>query len=338
MQLKVIVAFRAMDVIDTHPIETLIERHDRLHGVQEVRIPVPFGELAGKWWGPRNVRPIVCLHGWQDNAGTFDTLIPLLPPHMSFLALDLPGHGYSSRIPDGMTYQPMNVFYLLNFVINEYGWKKISLMSHSMGSVLQYPYAAIFPTKVDFLISFDALKPQIFRDEVLISMLSDLTPELLKADLRNQEKSEPPSYSYEETIDRLFEGAVNSITRESCPFLLQRNLRKSAKFPDKYYFARDSRLKYGTGFLWSQDVNKRLAQNLTMPFLFIKATESPYWEKKRYYDEVIEILERNNPRFELRYVEGTHHVHLSHPERVAPVVTDFLNRYWQKDEDVASKL
>uniref|UniRef100_A0A182PJ13 AB hydrolase-1 domain-containing protein n=1 Tax=Anopheles epiroticus TaxID=199890 RepID=A0A182PJ13_9DIPT len=301
--------------------------------VQEVRIPVPFGELAGKWWGPRNVRPIVCLHGWQDNAGTFDTLIPLLPSHMSFLALDLPGHGYSSRIPDGMSYQPLNVCYLLHFVMQEYGWKQISLMSHSMGSVLHYVYAGLFPARVDFLISLDALKPQIFRDSVVVSMLSELTPELMKADRRNQERTEPPSYTYEETVDRLYEGAVNSITREACPFLLQRNLRKSAKFPNRYYFARDSRLKYGMGFLWSQEVNKRLAQNLTMPFLFVKATESPYWERKQYYDEVIEILERNNSRFELRSVEGTHHVHLTHPERVAPIVTDFLNRYWQRDED-----
>uniref|UniRef100_A0AAG5D9Q4 AB hydrolase-1 domain-containing protein n=1 Tax=Anopheles atroparvus TaxID=41427 RepID=A0AAG5D9Q4_ANOAO len=327
-----------MTDVDAEPIETLVERHDARHGVQEVRIPVPFGELAGKWWGPRNIRPIVCLHGWQDNAGTFDTLIPLLPKHMSFLAIDLPGHGYSSRIPHGMSYQPMNVFYLLNFVMSEYGWKKISLMSHSMGSVLHFAYAAVFPARVDFVISLDALKPQVLKDNVIVSMLSELTPEFVRADLRNQDKSEPPSYTYEETVDRLYQGAVNSITREACPFLLQRNIRKSAKFPDKYYFARDSRLKYGLGFLWSQEVNVRLAQNLTMPFLFIKASDSPYWERKKNYDDVIEILQRNNAYFELRHVEGTHHVHLSHPERVVPIITDFLKKYWQKDEDVASKL
>ncbi|XP_053675861.1 probable serine hydrolase [Anopheles nili] len=324
--------------VDIESKKTIVERNDREHGVQEVRIPVPFGEIAGKWWGPRNIRPIVCLHGWQDNAGTFDTLIPLLPSNISFLALDLPGHGYSSRIAHGMTYQPMNIFHMLNFVINEYGWKKISFMSHSMGSVLHYAYAAVFPTRVDFIISLDALKPQVLSENVIVSMLSDLTPEFVKADLRNQLKSEPPSYTYEEAIDRLYEGTVNSITREACPFLLQRNIRKSSKFPDKYYFARDSRLKYGAGFLWSQEVNKRLAQNLTMPFLFIKATESPFWERKQNYDEVIEILQRNNPHFELQYVEGTHHVHLSNPERVAPFVRDFLTKHWQKDEDVSSSL
>lgn len=33
--------------------------------VQEVSIPVPWGEIRGKWWGPTDSRPILSLHGWQ---------------------------------------------------------------------------------------------------------------------------------------------------------------------------------------------------------------------------------------------------------------------------------
>lgn len=32
---------------------------------KEVTIPVPWGHVAGKWWGPTNKRPILTLHGWQ---------------------------------------------------------------------------------------------------------------------------------------------------------------------------------------------------------------------------------------------------------------------------------
>lgn len=32
---------------------------------EEVRIPVPWGHIAGKWWGPQNKRPILVMHGWQ---------------------------------------------------------------------------------------------------------------------------------------------------------------------------------------------------------------------------------------------------------------------------------
>ncbi len=40
---------------------------------------VPWGEMRGQVWGPSNGRPVLCLHGWADNCGTFNTLIPLLP-------------------------------------------------------------------------------------------------------------------------------------------------------------------------------------------------------------------------------------------------------------------
>lgn len=32
---------------------------------EEVRIPVPWGHIAGKWWGPQDKRPIFVIHGWQ---------------------------------------------------------------------------------------------------------------------------------------------------------------------------------------------------------------------------------------------------------------------------------
>jgi hypothetical protein len=39
--------------------------------VEEVRIKVSWGFLAGKWWGPKNIQPILTIHGWQ---GRFEIL------------------------------------------------------------------------------------------------------------------------------------------------------------------------------------------------------------------------------------------------------------------------
>ena len=69
-----------------------------------------------------------------------------------------------------------------------------------------------------------------------------------------------------------------------------------------------------------------LAKKIKMPYLFIKATESPYYERKIYYDEIIDIL-KTNPDFQLHYVEATHHLHLTHPELVAPIINAFLQKY-----------
>ncbi|GBP10884.1 Serine hydrolase-like protein [Eumeta japonica] len=76
-------------------------RHIHSIPVKEVKIPTQWGFIAGKLWGNDQQRPILALHGWQDNAGTWDTLIPLLPKEYSFLAIDFPGHGQSSWYPPG---------------------------------------------------------------------------------------------------------------------------------------------------------------------------------------------------------------------------------------------
>lgn len=46
---------------------------------------VPWGEVRGQVWGPAHGRPVLCLHGWADNSGTFNRLIPLLPNGIVFL-------------------------------------------------------------------------------------------------------------------------------------------------------------------------------------------------------------------------------------------------------------
>ena len=53
--------------------------------VSELCVPVPWGEIRGKVWGPDHGRPVLCVHGWADNCGTFNNLIPLLPKGNCFV-------------------------------------------------------------------------------------------------------------------------------------------------------------------------------------------------------------------------------------------------------------
>jgi len=50
---------------------------------------VPWGEMRGQVWGPPHGRPVLCLHGWADNSGSFNTLIPLLPKGISIGFMDI---------------------------------------------------------------------------------------------------------------------------------------------------------------------------------------------------------------------------------------------------------
>ena len=60
-------------------------------------------QFLGKTWGNPQGIPVICLHGWLDNACSFDALAPLLPNDShKFIAIELPGHGFSSHFPEGL--------------------------------------------------------------------------------------------------------------------------------------------------------------------------------------------------------------------------------------------
>jgi len=73
-------------------------------------------------------------------------------------------------------------------------------------------------------------------------------------------------------------------------------------------------------------VSKELAKRINIPYCFIKATNSPYYERKEYYDEIIEILKQSE-QFESHLVDSTHHLHLTEPEKVAPIITAFIDKH-----------
>lgn len=89
---------------------------------------ITINKKIGKWWGPKEIQPILSVHGWQDNAGTFDKLIPIIiNNNTSLFCIDLPGHGFSSHNPEGTFYY---VFWdgviLLRRIVKHFKWDKVS--------------------------------------------------------------------------------------------------------------------------------------------------------------------------------------------------------------------
>lgn len=280
------------------------------------------------------------MHGWQDNAGTFDSLAPYLLEHHSVLAIDLPGHGLSSRIQDGLFYSTIDALLLIKQIKETYSWEKVSLLGHSMSSILGFVYCSLYPEDVDLMIGLDALKPHILKPKSLIPRLRRGLNDFILANERNSSKSEPPAYLYEELVERLQKGTYGSISKEGCDILLQRAISKSKHQPGKFFFHRDTRLKTFNFATFTQDQVLEMVENMaSKPYLFIKASKSPIFEDKAYYLEAKEHMLKHNPQFEYHEVPGTHHVHLNEPLVVSGIISEFLNRIRPVDKDMAqSKL
>ena len=59
-----------------------------MNAPRERRIELPWLTLAALEWGDPAAPPLVALHGWLDNAGSFAALAPLLPPHCRVVAVE----------------------------------------------------------------------------------------------------------------------------------------------------------------------------------------------------------------------------------------------------------
>lgn len=289
---------------------------------------MPWGYVLGRWYGNRKVRPILALHGWLDNLGSWSKLIPLLPQHVGVLCIDLPGHGFSSKLPTGVIYHAVDYVCVILRIMQEYNWTKVSILSHSMSSMISFIFAALYPNRLDMLICIDVVRSRYRQPAAQIDYIRTNIEKYMVEDERfaNQSQMEPPAYTFSQLEGVLYQGSSKSVELANCHFLLERNIQKSTKYPDKYYFSRDGRLKYYFEFTTSPPFAAELAQRITnVPYCVIKGSESNYIDEES--EEVIEILRRNNPHFELHEVTGTHHVHLNNADDVAAILCPFINRH-----------
>ncbi|KAF9802390.1 hypothetical protein SFRURICE_009072 [Spodoptera frugiperda] len=291
---------------------------------KEIQIPLKFGHIAGKLWGNSNERPILALHGWQDNAGTWDPLIPMILKDRPILALDFPGHGFSSWIPPDMQYYQWELPRIILYLKEYFKMEKVSILSHSMGAIASMRFASVFPDDVDFYIAIDSL---IYDDYDLDAVVSKI-PKTMKKALISQTRlnDEPPTYTLEEITKIWHLGTRKSVAMESVQHLLKRGIKASKSDPNKYYFSRDSRLKYTLFNPEDKKFVEALVRRLKCPTLYVKAIDSPY-SADAYSIEMREILEQNNENYEFHFVPGTHHVHLNNPELIAPLIKNFIQNH-----------
>ncbi|XP_076626922.1 putative serine hydrolase isoform X1 [Colletes latitarsis] len=300
-----------------------INNQNKTHSVEEIQIPVPWGHLSGKWWGPKGIQPIMALHGRQDNAGSFDTLIPLLPDDISVLCVDMPGHGLSSHYPKGHYYYVYwDGITLLRRIMKHFSWSKAKLLGHSLGGAISFLYAASYPDEVEFLISIDIAGPSVKNITENAGVTGVTVDRFLKYE--RLEFDSVPSYTYDEALQIVEDAYQGSITKESAAILMKRGTRPSGE-PKRYCFSRDARLKVSLLSMPSMDLLLAYADKIKCAYLNIRASNGLKYDRPENYNEILDHIKIGAKRFEYHKVEGTHHVHLNNPERVAPLITKFIS-------------
>lgn len=225
-----------------------------------------------------------------------------------------------------MIYSYYDTVVLMERIRREYNWDKLSVMGHSLGGLCSFFYATIFPDKLDLVVALDSFLPYI--TEMVALMKNNVETVIVEEEQQLGQETEPRSYDYEELLDKIVQGSHYSVDRENAKYLLTRNMKKSTKYPRKYYFNYDRRLRgFDRPSRHIQDI-MHFAQHVTCPVMYCMGDESYMRPLTRKATQPVrDFLMENNPDFQVKFGPGAHHFHLTHAEDWAADISAFIRKY-----------
>ena len=297
-------------------------KEDLSNSYKEISFQVPWGIIAAKAWGPEDGKPFLGLHGWLDNANTFDKIARLLPENIRFVAMDFPGHGLSSHRWPGMPYIHFECVADVKKVVSQLGWEKFSIISHSMGAFMASLYAGTFPNDVENVVLIDYGGYPAWRAEK-----PDLVLARYAARMANMTSRTPRVYErVEAAAARREEPSLNGSTLHKDDALLITK-RGTTATKDGVIFSHDPMVRELVfPFYLPQFSILLVLSKIKCAVLILEGSESLHLEEKGQETR----LERlsvicQHAKFKMwKTFQGGHHLHLDNPEQTAQQIKQFL--------------
>ncbi len=282
-------------------------------GGEELRLELPGLTLAACAWGPRDGAPVLALHGWLDNAGSFAHLAPLLPD-LRLVALDMAGHGRSGWRHETASYDFVNWLPELHHALEALGWSRCALLGHSLGAGVAVCFAGTFPDRVERLALIDGMGP--------LSTPAEEAPGRLQKAIKRQRRIQqlrPAVYPDRAAMAERLCAAIPGLDEPAAQTLLRRGTREDDS-GEGYCWTYDPRLRGSSLLRLSEPQVAAFMKRVSCPTLLLRARQG--WPVDA--DALARRCGYLGDALDLHEVEGCHHVHLVTPERVAPALRAFL--------------
>ncbi len=135
-----------------------MKSQDQRERVRDITLQAGPLNLAARVWGEEGGRPVLALHGWLDNAASFDALGAQMEG-VHLVALEMAGHGLSQHRPPGSAYHFVDNIPDVLAAADALGWKRFTLLGHSLGAAVASFIAAVAPERIAQLLLIDGLGP-----------------------------------------------------------------------------------------------------------------------------------------------------------------------------------
>lgn len=275
---------------------------------EEFLITVAGVEIAGKRW--RNgERRVFALHGWLDNAASFDVIAPLL--NADVIALDLAGHGHSYHRTPQASYNIWEDLPDIIRIADALQWPTFDLIGHSRGAVVVTLFATALPERVNSTVLLDGLRPPPVALEDFASQLGRHLREHLAP------RREPSAY---ESIEQAIKVRCRAIemSEASAELIVKRGLIQAK---NGWHWRHDPRLRFPSAVMMSQPhIDAVLSQFAQTPHRVFFADSAGGAVLKEHGE-----LEHWAQLLNFEMLSGRHHFHMEEP---AMELAEKINAFW----------
>ena len=279
--------------------------------VAELSIPLGERTLAARAWGDASNPPMLALHGWLDNAGSFDRLAPLLAETHYVVALDLKGHGRSSHLANGW-YHYVDYFDDLRALLDHFGWERVTWLGHSLGGTLASLFAALYPERVETLLLIEALGPLTATPEQSLDQLRRGIDERAAFAKRRPLRVFP---DLESAI--AVRMAASGLSRDAAEPIVERGV---AQVDGGFVWSSDPKLTLASPQRYTEAQILAMLRGIRARTLLILAEPATSYLQDSMMAPRIACVDD----IEVIRLAGNHHLHLEEPKRAFDAIAQFF--------------
>jgi len=272
--------------------------------MEEITFNVKGLKIAAKTWGDPQKKPVLALHGWLDNAASFDFLAPLLTEKYYIVALDLPGHGHSAHLPAHGVYHFIDGVVHVQQLVEHLQWKKYSLLGHSMGSGIASLLAGVTPDAIENGWFIEVLGALSRPENAVVSHLQNY--------FENIKHLKSPHFypTFEDAVQaRMKAGHVNYDTAAALAS------RSVTNVDGQFHWRHDARLVLPSPMYLTEGQVLAFLEKITAPCCYFVAEHG-----FPFPPEVIAQRCAAIPHLKKFTIPGGHHCHMEHPQAIADVL------------------
>jgi len=282
---------------------------DDAHHLEQTNYTVNHLSLAALTNGQQSKPLLLCLHGWLDNAASFQPVIPYLSNY-HVVALDWPGHGQSSHRSIDAHYHFFDYVDDLYQLFQMNSWHDVHLVGHSMGGMIASAFTAAFPESVRSLTLIDSIG---FITESASQTTAQLRDGIIS---RHQSQSKQKPNHIELNAAIAARVAVSDLSFEHAKLIVERGIVATEQ---GFTWRSDSRLRTKSLYRLTEPQAMQLVQDISTPVQLI------------YGRQGMTLVQTGIARFQGYFtditchcLDGGHHVHMEQAQQTAQLIDAFI--------------